>query len=67
MREVYETALYLFTPFILPISVAVNPTFWGYLLGGTIGLYFLNVVIFNKIYLRLEKERVMVYTNLLLC
>lgn len=54
----YETALYLFTPFILPMSVAVNPAFWGYVLVGTMGLYFLNVAIFNEIHLRLKKERV---------
>lgn len=57
-RQVYETLLYLFTPFILPMSVAVNPAFWAYVLVGTVFLYFLNVLIFNELHLRLKNERV---------
>ncbi|KAK9779179.1 hypothetical protein SCAR479_04046 [Seiridium cardinale] len=57
-QEVYETLLYLFTPFILPISFIVRPDFCGYLLAGTIVLYLINVVIFNEVHLRLRKERI---------
>ncbi|KAK6063012.1 hypothetical protein SCUP515_12797 [Seiridium cupressi] len=34
-QEIYETLLYLFTPFILPISLIVRPSFCGILLAGT--------------------------------
>ncbi|KAK6000485.1 hypothetical protein QM012_003731 [Aureobasidium pullulans] len=57
-QEVYETLLYLLSPFVLPISIIVRPAFFGYLFAGTFGLYFLNVMIFNELHLRLKKERV---------
>lgn len=57
-QEVYETLLYLLTPFVLPISFAVRPSFSGYLFAGTFVLYFLNIVIFNEVHLRLKHERV---------
>lgn len=57
-QEVYETLLYLFTPFILPISFIVRADFCGYLLLGTIVMYLINVVIFNEIHLRLRNERI---------
>ncbi|KUI56639.1 hypothetical protein VP1G_04025 [Cytospora mali] len=57
-QEVYETLLYLFTPFILPISFIVAPSFCGYLLAGTVVMYLVNVVIFNEVHLRLRKERI---------
>lgn len=57
-QEVYETLLYLCTPFILPISFAIAPAFCGYLLAGTAVLYLANVVIFNEVHLRLRGERV---------
>ncbi|KAI1857212.1 hypothetical protein JX265_005729 [Neoarthrinium moseri] len=57
-QEVYETLLYLFTPFILPISFIVRPDFCGYLLAGTVVMYLVNVIIFNEIHLRLRKERI---------
>ncbi|KAI5266814.1 hypothetical protein E4T47_08202 [Aureobasidium subglaciale] len=57
-QEVYETLLYLFTPFVLPISIIVRPDFFGYLFAGTFVLYFLNAVIFNELHLRLKNERV---------
>lgn len=57
-QEVYETLLYLFTPFILPISFVVAPAFCGYLLAGTAVLYLANVVIFNELQLRARKERI---------
>jgi len=44
-QEVYETLLYLFAPFVLPISLIVRPAFCGYLMLGTLGLYFLNVTV----------------------
>ncbi|KAJ5191758.1 uncharacterized protein N7498_010743 [Penicillium cinerascens] len=57
-QEVYETLIYLFAPFILPISFIVRPGFCGILLGATIGMYIVNVIIFNEIHLRLKKERI---------
>jgi hypothetical protein len=57
-QEVYETLLYLLTPFILPISLAVRPSFCAYLLLGTIVLYLANVVVFNEIHLRRKNQRV---------
>jgi hypothetical protein len=44
-QEVYETLLYLFAPFVLPISLIVRPAFCAYLMLGTLGLYFLNVTV----------------------
>jgi hypothetical protein len=44
-QEVYETLLYLLAPFVLPISLIARPAFCGYLLAGTLGLYFLNVTV----------------------
>ncbi|GLA95466.1 hypothetical protein ABZX51_000425 [Aspergillus tubingensis] len=57
-QEVYETLLYLLAPFVLPISLVVQPAFCGIMLGVTNGLYFLNVIIFNLVHLRLKKETV---------
>ncbi|KAF7556399.1 hypothetical protein G7Z17_g1456 [Cylindrodendrum hubeiense] len=58
LQEVYETLLYLFTPFILPITLMLHPALCGYLFAGTLGLYCLNSILFNEIHLRLKKERV---------
>lgn len=44
-QEVYETVLYLLAPFVLPISLIVRPAFCGYLLAGTLVLYFVNVTV----------------------
>ena len=57
-QEVYETLLYLFTPFVLPISIIVRPNFFAYLFAGTFVLYFANAIILNELHLRLKKERV---------
>ncbi|CAN9271381.1 unnamed protein product [Alternaria alternata] len=57
-QEVYETLLYLLTPFILPISFYVRPSFCGYLLAATIVMYLINVIIFNEVHLRRKNERV---------
>jgi hypothetical protein len=54
---VYETLLYLLTPFILPISFIVRPSFCGYLLLATIAMYLVNVIIFNEVHLRRKNER----------
>ncbi|KAF2993823.1 hypothetical protein E8E13_001941 [Curvularia kusanoi] len=56
-QEVYETLLYLLTPFILPISFVVRPAFCAYLLAGTVVMYLVNVIIFNEIHLRRKNER----------
>ncbi|KAH6633644.1 nucleotide-diphospho-sugar transferase [Boeremia exigua] len=56
-QEVYETLLYLVSPFILPISFIVRPSFAGILLGATIVMYLLNTVIFNEVHLRRKNER----------
>ncbi|KAJ5087748.1 hypothetical protein N7456_011364 [Penicillium angulare] len=57
-QEVYETLIYLLAPFVLPISFYVRPSFCGILLGATIGMYIVNVLVFNEIHLRLKKERI---------
>ena len=56
--QVYETLLYLLSPFILPISFVVRPSFCGYLLLGTLSMYVLNVIIFNEVHLRRKNERI---------
>lgn len=56
-QEVYETLLYLFTPFILPISFIVRPSFAGILLAATIVMYLINTVLFNEVHLRRKNER----------
>ena len=56
-QEVYETLLYLISPFILPISFIVRPSFAGILLAATIGMYLLNTVLFNEVHLRRKNER----------
>ncbi|KAK4982048.1 hypothetical protein LTR50_007847 [Elasticomyces elasticus] len=55
-QGVYETLLYLLTPFMLPISLIVRPAFCGYLLVGTIALYLVNIIILNEIHLRRKRE-----------
>ncbi|KAJ5628600.1 hypothetical protein N7490_010828 [Penicillium lividum] len=57
-QEVYETLLYLLAPFVLPISFYVDPSFAGILTGATIGMYIVNVIIFNEIHLRRKNERI---------
>lgn len=57
-QEIYETLLYLFTPFVLPISLIVRFQFSLELLAGTFVMYFLNVLIFNELHLRRKGERV---------
>lgn len=51
-QEVYETALYLITPIVLPISFVVRPVYTSYLFAATLGLYMLNALIFNEVHLR---------------
>ena len=56
-QEVYETLLYLISPFILPISFIVRPSFAGILLAATIVMYLINTIIFNEVHLRRKNER----------
>ncbi|KAH7136787.1 nucleotide-diphospho-sugar transferase [Dactylonectria estremocensis] len=57
-QEIYETLLFLFIPFILPIALMLQPLLCGYLFAGMLGLYYLNSIIFNEVHLRLKNERV---------
>ncbi|KAH8898854.1 glycosyl transferase, partial [Thozetella sp. PMI_491] len=57
-QEVYETLLYLLTPFLLPISFMVQPAFCGYLLLATLVMYLINALIFNEVHLRMKNERI---------
>jgi hypothetical protein len=57
-QEFYETILYLLTPFILPISFKLNPTYTTILLSVTFAIYFLNALIVNYVHLRRKKESV---------
>lgn len=58
LNQVYETLLYLMTPFILPISFYVRPSFCGYLLAATIVMYLINTIIFNEVHLRRKNQRI---------
>ncbi|KAE8141599.1 glycosyltransferase like family 2-domain-containing protein [Aspergillus pseudotamarii] len=58
VEQVYETLLYVFTPFIFPIAFIVRPAFCVAILGATLALYLINVIIFNAIHLRQKDERV---------
>jgi hypothetical protein len=60
--QVYETILYLLTPFILPVSLIVQPWFCVGMSFGILGLYLLQVIIFNEIHLRRKGERVSMWT-----
>ncbi|KAL2860007.1 glycosyltransferase like family 2-domain-containing protein [Aspergillus pseudodeflectus] len=63
-QEVYETILYLLTPFILPVSLIVQPWFCVAMSFGILGLYLLQVLIFNEFHLRRKNERVSMFTVL---
>lgn len=52
-QEVYEVLLYLLAPLVLPISFYVRPLFTTYMFMATLGLYMINVVIFNYVSLPL--------------
>ncbi|KAK5943302.1 hypothetical protein PMZ80_004309 [Knufia obscura] len=56
-QEIYETLLYLITPFVLPISFIVRPGYTAILFAATFGLYFLNSMIFNEVHLRLASRK----------
>ncbi|GCB23393.1 hypothetical protein AAWM_06278 [Aspergillus awamori] len=58
LQELYETVLAIIAPFVLPISLIVRPRFCIVLIMATFALYFLNVIIFNEVHLRLKQERV---------
>ncbi|GFF34151.1 initiation-specific alpha-1,6-mannosyltransferase [Aspergillus udagawae] len=58
IQEIYETILYIITPFTLPISFIVRPEFCIVLIISTLGLYLLHVIIFNEVHLRLKNERI---------
>ncbi|CEL06882.1 hypothetical protein ASPCAL10051 [Aspergillus calidoustus] len=62
--QVYETILYLLTPFILPVSLIVQPWFCVAMSFGILGLYLLQVLIFNEFHLRRKNERVSMSTVL---
>lgn len=56
--QVYETMTYLLAPFILPISIMVQPEFCMAILAAIVGLYLLQAITFNEIHLRRKKEHV---------
>ncbi|KAL4985291.1 glycosyltransferase like family 2-domain-containing protein [Aspergillus falconensis] len=62
LQEVYETVLYLLTPFVLPVSLIVQPWFCISMSVAILGLYLLHVIFFNEIHLRRKKERVSMAT-----
>jgi hypothetical protein len=57
-KQIYETILYILTPFTLPISLIVRPEFCVALMMATLGLYLLHIVIFNEVHLRQKNERI---------
>jgi hypothetical protein len=56
--QIYETILYILTPFTLPISLIVRPEFCVALMMSTLGLYLLHIVVFNAVHLRQKNERI---------
>jgi hypothetical protein len=56
--QIYETILYVLTPFSLPMSLIVRPEFCVALMMSTLGLYLLHIVIFNAVHLRQKNERI---------
>ncbi|KAF7121772.1 hypothetical protein CNMCM5793_009325 [Aspergillus hiratsukae] len=58
IQEIYETILYILTPFTLTISLIVRPEFCVALMMATLGLYLLHIVIFNEVHLRQKNERI---------
>ncbi|KAK6006145.1 hypothetical protein QM012_006555 [Aureobasidium pullulans] len=57
-QEIYETLLYLATPIVVPVSLAVRPQFFFELMALTFVLYMANAVIFNELHLRRKNEKV---------
>ncbi|CAD0090379.1 unnamed protein product [Aureobasidium vineae] len=57
-QEIYETLLYLATPIVVPISLAIRPQFFFELMALTFVLYMANAIIFNEIHLRRKNEKV---------
>ncbi|KAL5355391.1 glycosyltransferase like family 2-domain-containing protein [Aspergillus floccosus] len=57
-QELYETVLYMLTPFVIPTSIVVEPGFTMLLTIASWGLYLLNAVIFNEVHLKQKGERV---------
>lgn len=57
-QEIYETALYLVAPLVLPISFVVHPLFSLYMFVGIYMMYLVNAIIFNVVHLRLRNESV---------
>lgn len=57
-QEIYETLLYLATPIVVPVSLAVRPGFFFELMALTFVLYMANAVIFNELHLRRKNEKV---------
>lgn len=57
-QEIYETLVYLITPFALPIAFYVNPVFTGYMTGVTIVMYYIAAAIFNEYSLRRKNAQV---------
>ncbi|KAG9681107.1 glycosyltransferase family 2 protein, partial [Aureobasidium melanogenum] len=57
-QEIYETLLYLATPIVVPVSLAVRPSFFFELMALTFVLYMANAVIFNELHLRRKNEKV---------
>ncbi|KAI5209693.1 hypothetical protein E4T38_02375 [Aureobasidium subglaciale] len=57
-QEIYETLLYLATPIVVPISLAVRPQFFFELMALTFVLYMTNAIIFNELHLRRKNEKV---------
>ncbi|KAL2824701.1 nucleotide-diphospho-sugar transferase [Aspergillus pseudoustus] len=56
-QEIYDTILYLLTPFILPISLIVQPWFFIGMSLAILGLYLFHAILFNEIHLRRKKAR----------
>ncbi|KAL3470341.1 glycosyltransferase like family 2-domain-containing protein [Aspergillus californicus] len=58
LNQIYETIFALLAPFILPISLFVQPWFCASITAGVLALYLLQATIFNALHLRLKKRQV---------
>ncbi|KAE8397704.1 hypothetical protein BDV37DRAFT_289194 [Aspergillus pseudonomiae] len=56
--QLYETALYMLAPFVIPTSLVVEPGFTMLLMIALWGLYLLNAMVFNEMHLKRKGERV---------
>lgn len=58
LSEVYSTFIYAARPFMLPISLVVQPKMVGIMTASLMGVYLLGIIFFNAVHLRYKKDMV---------